>query len=362
MTYRIGLLEGDFIGPEIIRQAVKVLKACAARFSYDFELIHLPVSGEAYDLYGEPLPQSTIDGAKSCHALLKGPFGGPAEELNHPKWAGVETRALLPLRKIFNLYTNLRETKIYPPLVNLSPLKPEYLRGVNILIVRELVSGIYFGEKGERTIGGERQFYDVESYSESEIARIAKTAFELARARRGKVTLVAKSNVLKSSVLWREVTEEVRGGFPDVTFDYLHVDNAAMQCVLNPAQFDVILTSNMFGDILSDEVSVLSGSIGLFPSASLNGTDFGLYEPIHGSAPAIAGQNIANPLSAILCVPLLFTHTIHDAAAAKAVEDAVERVLEEGYRTKDLFREGDDPRKLLGTEELGDLLAGMIGE
>ena len=360
MTYKIGLLEGDFIGPEIIRQAVKVLKACAARYRHNFELIHLPVSGEAYDLYGEVLPQSTVDGAKACHALLKGPFGGPTEEISHPKWAGVETKALLPLRKIFNLYANLRETKIYPPLINLSPLKAEYLQGVNILIVRELVSGIYFGEKGERTVNGERQFYDVESYSESEIARIARTAFELARTRRNKVTLVAKSNVLKSSVLWREVTEEVRRDYPGVDFDYLHVDNAAMQCVLKPSQFDVILTSNMFGDILSDEVSVLSGSIGLFPSASLNGTDFGLYEPIHGSAPDIAGKNIANPLSAILCVPLLFRHTIHDEAAAQAVDGAVARALEAGYRTKDLFREGDDRQKLLGTEEMGDLIAGMI--
>ncbi|MCL2351073.1 MAG: 3-isopropylmalate dehydrogenase [Firmicutes bacterium] len=357
MTYRIGLLEGDYIGPEIIRQAVKALKACGRRFGYEFELVRLPVSGEAYDLYGEPLPQSTVEAAKTCHALLKGPFGGPTEEINHPKWAGVEAKALLPLRKIFNLYTNLRETKIYRPLINLSPLKPEYLENVGILIVRELVSGIYFGEKGERIVNGERQFYDVEAYAESEIARVAKVAFETARARRNKVTLVAKSNVLRSSALWREVVEDVRRAYADVEFDYMHVDNAAMQCVLNPAQFDVILTSNMFGDILSDEVSVLSGSIGLFPSASLNGTDFGLYEPIHGSAPSIAGKNIANPLSAILCVPLLFTHTVHDAKAAAAVDAAVEKALEDGYRTKDLFRDGDDPEKLLGTEEFGDLIA-----
>jgi len=359
-SFKIGVLPGDYIGPEIVAEAVKVLDSAAKKFGYEFEYSHLEISGEAYDKYGEHLPQITIDKAKQCDALLKGPFGGPPELLNDPKWADVEKNAILPLRSIFDFYTNLREVKVYDSLINLSPLKKPYVEGVNILIVRELVSGIYFGEKGEDITNGERRFYDIESYTESEIRRIAIKAFELAGERRKKVTLVAKSNVLKSSVLWREVVDDVCKDFPDIELDYMHVDNAAMQLILNPGQFDVLLTSNMFGDILSDEASVLSGSIGLFPSVSLNGTNFALYEPIHGSAPSIAGQNIANPMSAIMCLPLMFKYSFNDDNAAKGIEKAILKFFADGYRTKDLFREGDDPAKLVGTKETGDLVADFI--
>jgi 3-isopropylmalate dehydrogenase len=357
MTYKIGVLEGDYIGPEIMREALKVLNLVSQKYDYGFEVIKLEASGSAYDKYGEHLPQVTIKKASECHALLKGPFGGPPEQLNHPKWSGVEKEAILPLRKIFNLYMNLRETKIYEPILNLSPIKPHLLEGVNILMVRELVSGIYFGEKADRIVNGERECYDVESYTESEIRRIALQAFKLAMKRNKKVTLVAKSNILKSSVLWREVVSSISTNYPDVVYDYMHVDNASMQLILNPKQFDVILTSNMFGDILSDEASVLSGSIGLFPSASLGDSSFGLYEPIHGSAPSIANQNKANPISAILCIALLMRYTFKDEKAAQAVESSVNEVLKAGYRTMDLFNDGDDNDKLLGTIEIGDKIA-----
>lgn len=359
----IGVLEGDYIGPEIIKEALKILKVIEENNDkHQFEIVSLEASGKAYDRYGSHLPASTLVKAGKCHALIKGPFGGPPEELNHPKWSGVEQEAILPLRKHFNLYTNLRETKIFESLLHLSPIKEHIIRKVDILIVRELTSGIYFGEKKERFINNEREFSDLEAYSESEIRRIAIKAFEFARKRRKKVTLVAKSNVLKSSVLWREVVNQVAKSYPDIENDYLHVDNAAMQLILNPKQFDVILTNNIFGDILSDEASVLLGSIGLLPSASLGDSNFGLYEPIHGSAPSIAGQNIANPISAILCIALMLKYTFNNENEAALIENAVRRTLELGYRTKDLFTEEDDPQKLLGTEEMGDLIAKTLKE
>jgi len=360
MPYKLGIMQGDYIGPEITAEALKVLNAASAKYGVPLEYENLPASGEAYDLYGEHLPKSTLKKAAECDALLKGPFGGPTDQLNHPKWMDVEKNALLPLRKHFNFYANFRETKVYPSLIGLSPLKQQYIDGVNILIVRELVSGIYFGEKGERTVNSEREFYDVESYRESEIRRIAMKAFEAAEKRKGKITLVAKSNVLKSSVLWREVVGEVRFLFPGVAFDYMHVDNAAMQLMLNPKQFDVILTSNMFGDILSDEVSVLSGSIGLFPSVSIGDGPFALYEPIHGSAPDLAGKNAANPLSAILCIPLLFRHTVGNERIALDIEKAIQITLSQGYRTRDLAIPDDDRGKILGTREMGDKIAEVL--
>lgn len=354
---KIGVLEGDYIGPEITREAIKVLQVIARRFNLDCELVYLEASGVAYDKYGSHLPDHTVEAARTCDALLKGPFGGPPEELNHPKWSGVEQGAILPLRKHFNLYTNLRETKVFPALLSLSPMKPHLLENVNILIVRELVSGIYFGPKHQGTEGGERVSSDLEIYRESEIRRIAIRAFEHARTRQKKLTLVAKSNVLVSSILWREVVGEVAQAYTDVTYDYLHVDNAAMQLILNPRQFDVILTSNLFGDILSDEASVIPGSIGLMPSASLGDGKFGLYEPIHGSAPSIAGQNIANPISAILSVAAMLRYTFDQFEAAHAIESAIADAFAAGYRTKDLFASQDNPQKLLGTKEFGDLLA-----
>ncbi|WJH35036.1 3-isopropylmalate dehydrogenase [Paenibacillus sp. CC-CFT747] len=358
---KIGVLPGDYIGPEITKEALKVLNALEKKYDWQFDIVHLEASGEAYDKYGVHLPEETLRKAAECAALLKGPFGGPPEELNHPKWSGVEQGAILPLRKHFNLFTNLRESKVFDSLIHLSPIKKEVVAGIDILIVRELTSGIYFGEKGERTVDGEREYFDVEAYKESEIERIAIKSFEYAQQRRNKVTLVAKSNVLKSSVLWREVVNKVAKDYPGVTLDYMHVDNAAMQLILNPGQFDVILTSNMFGDILSDEASVLLGSIGLLPSASLGESKFGLYEPIHGSAPSIAGQNIANPISSILCIALLLRFSLDKPEQADEVEAAVARALAEGYRTKDLYQEAhDDASKLVGTVEMGDIITSYI--
>jgi 3-isopropylmalate dehydrogenase len=360
MNNKIGVMPGDYIGPEIMAQAIKVLNSIAEHCNLTFDLQELDASGTAYDKYGTPLPQSTLDAASTCAALLKGPFGGPPEEINHPKWSGVEQGAILPLRKHFNLYTNLREMKVFNTLIHLSPLKPDLVKDANILIVRELISGMYFGPKNERIVDGEREFSDTEVYRESEIRRIAIKAYGYARERRKKVTLVAKSNVLKSSVLWREVVNDVAKTYPDVTSDYLHVDNASMQIILNPRQFDVVLTSNMFGDILSDEASVLSGSIGLFPSASLGDSPFGLYEPIHGSAPSIAGKNIANPLSAILCIPLMLRYSFAMPTEAAMIDRAVEKTLELGYRTKDLATDKDEASKILGTKEYGDIVVEQL--
>ncbi|OUM94999.1 MAG: 3-isopropylmalate dehydrogenase [Thermobacillus sp. ZCTH02-B1] len=355
----IGVLPGDYIGPEITREALKVLDAINRKYGWDIRTVHLEASGEAYDKYGKHLPDHTLEKAATCDALLKGPFGGPPEELHHPKWSGVEQGAILPLRKHFDLFMNLRETKVYPSLIQHSPIKEDIVADTNILIVRELTSGIYFGKKEERIVDNEREYSDVEAYRESEIRRIALRAFEIARNRRKKVTLVAKSNVLKSSVLWREVVQEVAKDFPDVVLDYMHVDNAAMQLILNPRQFDVILTNNMFGDILSDEASVLSGSIGLLPSASLGSSTFGLYEPIHGSAPSIAGKNIANPISAILCIALMLRYTFDKEQQAQEIENAVEKVLEQGYRTADLVQ-GRPDVQVVGTDRMGDLITKQI--
>lgn len=364
--FKIGVLNGDYIGPEIVAEAIKVIDRVATRYHHTYDLEYLEASGEAYDKYGEHLPQITLDRASQCDALLKGPFGGPPEELNHPKWAGVEQGAILPLRKHFNLYTNLRETRVLPALEDLSPIRPEIVRGIDLLIVRELTSGIYFGPKNRQIVDGEREASDLEIYRESEIRRIAEKAFGYAERRRNKVTLVAKSNVLVSSVLWREVTAEVAAQHPSVTLDYLHVDNAAMQLVLNPKQFDVILTNNIFGDILSDEASVRSGSIGLFPSASLGDTGFGLYEPIHGSAPSIAGQDVANPISAILSAALMWRYSFGLEEEAAQIEQAVSQVLVEGYRTADLFSAQSGARrddlKAVGTRQMGDLIAERVAK
>ena len=375
---KIGVLQGDYIGPEITAEAVKILNTVKNKYDFDIELEYIEASGEAYDKYGEVLPQISVDKCKNCDVLLKGPFGGPTELLNDPKWRNIEKEALLPLRKIFDLYTNLRYVKTIPELLDFSNVKREVIDGVDILIVRELVSGIYFGEHGERqTENHGRECYDVESYNEFEIERIAKRAFEFALKRNKKVTLIGKSNILSTSVLWRETVNKVAIKYPGVMLDYMHVDNASMQLILNPKQFDVILTTNMFGDILSDEASVLSGSIGLFPSASLGEDNFGLYEPIHGSAPAIAGKNIANPISSILCVSMMFEYSFGRPDIAKNIENAVNKTLAQGYRTADIAVGRDAPgapsekiisnripgapsEKPVGTTEMGNIIRGNI--
>lgn len=354
MSVIIGILEGDYIGPEITREAVKVLKQVTDHARLDVDLRYLEISGEAYDKYGTPLPDHTLEAAERCDALLKGPFGGPAEEVHHPKWSGIEQKTVLRLRKHFNLFTNLRPVRVIPGLEYLSPLKSRHIQGVDMVIVRELLGGIYFGPKKEETIEGERVYADTEIYRESEIRRIAIRAFDYARRRNRKMTLVAKSNILTSSILWRDVIDEVASDYPDVETDYLHIDNASMQLILDARSFDIILTSNLMGDILSDEAAVLVGSIGLLPSASLGDGTFGLYEPIHGSAPSIANQDLANPISSILCVALMLRYTFEEEALARAVEQAVESVLEEGYRTIDLMQDQDDPSKQLGTTAFGN--------
>jgi len=366
---KIGVLKGDYIGPEITGEAIKVLEVIKQKYNYNCELEYIEASGEAYDKYGEALPQISIEKCKSCDVLLKGPFGGPTELINDPKWRDIEKKALLPLRKIFDLYTNLRYVKTIPELLDFSNVKREVIDGVDILIVRELVSGIYFGERGERQTKYGRECYDVESYNEFEIGRIAKRAFEFALKRNKKVALIGKSNILTSSVLWREVANKVAQDYPGVILDYMHVDNASMQLILNPKQFDVILTTNMFGDILSDEASVLSGSIGLFPSASLGENNFGLYEPIHGSAPAIAGKNIANPISSILCLSMMFEYSLKRPDIAQNIEDAVNKTLKQGYRTADIvgrdaineLRSFHAPMiNPIGTVEMGEKIRGNI--
>ncbi len=364
-TFTVAVLPGDYIGPEVIAEAVRVLEAAGRRFGHSFAFREALAGGAAYDRFGEHLPDSTIATCEQSDAILKGPFGGPTSEVNHPKWQGVETRALLPIRKHFDLFMNLRPVIVPEALAALSPLKEEVVRGTDILIVRELTSGIYFGAKGERTVEGpherpEREVFDTESYREHEVDRVARAAFRLASARpRRKVTLVAKSNVMSSGVFWREVVDRVAVDFPDVALDYLHVDNASMQLILNPRQFDVLLTSNLFGDILSDEASVLPGSIGLVPSASINEKGFGLYEPIHGSAPDIAGQGKANPVATILSAAMMLRLSFDLPDAARAVEQAVDRVLADGARTADLARPGE---ALVTTQEMGERIAALVDQ
>jgi len=358
MNFRIALLRGDGIGPEVADEALRVLQAVGRRFGHEFQFVEAYAGGEAWDRYGEHLPEVTLEACRAADAILKGPFGGPTSELNHPKWQGVEQVAILGLRRAFDLFMNLRPVAVYPEMVALSPLRPEVVAGADMLIVRELTSGIYFGEQGERIVEGERQVYDTEAYRQSEIARITHGAFQVARARRKHVTLVAKSNVLNSSVFWREVFGEIAPEYPDVTHDYLHVDNASMQIVTNPRQFDVLLTNNIFGDILSDEASVLAGSLGMLGSASLNARGFGMYEPVHGSAPDIAGQGKANPVAMVLSAAMMLRLSFKLAAEADAVEAAVRRALADGLRTPDIAGAGGE---VVSTQRMGEAIEAGLG-
>jgi 3-isopropylmalate dehydrogenase len=343
-------------------EARKVLDAVAERFGHTFTYTEALAGGAAYDATGDHLPQSTLDTCAAADAVLKGPFGGPTSEVNHPKWQGVEQNAILPLRKYFDLYLNIRPVVVPDALVPLSPVKEEVVRDTDMLILRELISGIYFGPRGDREVEGphekpEREVWDTELYRTSEIERMARDAFRLAQGRRNKVTLISKSNVLSTGVFWREVVQEVAKEYPDVTLDYQHVDNASMQLITNPRQYDVMLTSNIIGDILSDEASVLPGSIGLVPSASLNEKGFGLYEPIHGSAPDIAGQGKVNPISMILSAAMMLRLSFNLPEAALAVENAVDQVLSEGARTGDIARSGE---AIISTQEMGTRIAEAI--
>lgn len=339
MTKQIAVLQGDGIGPEIIGQAVKVLdklieQGLDARYEYGL------LGGSAYDAHGSPYPEATQTLCRKADAVLLGAVGGP--QYDNLERSVRPERGLLAIRKDLNLFANLRPAILYPELANASTLKPEVVSGLDILIVRELTGDIYFGEpRGIRTLeNGEKEGYNTMKYSESEIRRIAKVAFEAAQKRGKKLCSVDKANVLETTEFWKQIFTEVAAQYPDVELTHMYVDNAAMQLVKAPKQFDVIATGNIFGDILSDQASMLTGSIGMLPSASLNDTGKGLYEPSHGSAPDIAGQNKANPLATILSLAMLLRYSLNDEARATQVEQAVQKVLQQGLRTGDIFEIG----------------------
>jgi 3-isopropylmalate dehydrogenase len=353
--FKIAVLPGDGIGVEIVPQAVKALQAISEKYGHTFDFTEALVGGAAYDAQGHPLPEATLALCEGSDAVLLGAIGGPKWD-NLPVELRPELGALLPLRKELALYANLRPCIIFPPLMHASTLKEEILQGVDILVIRELTGGIYFGEKSrEKTAEGQKAT-DVLTYSTYEIERIVRFAFDAARQRTGRLCSVDKANVLESSRLWRETVMDISPEYADVEVTHMYVDNCSMQLIRNPRQFDVIVTENMFGDILTDEASMLTGSIGMLPSASIGG-EVGLYEPAHGSAPDIAGQNKANPLATILSAGMLLRYSLKLEKEAQAIEQAVRQVIDEGYRTPDLVQPG---MKILGTNEIGDVVAQTI--
>lgn len=356
MNYKIAVVPGDGIGPEVIQQALRVLDKIGETYNHTFEYTKVLAGGAAIDATGACLPQETIDICKSSDAVLLGAVGGW-------KWDSLPgdqrpERALLGLRKELGLFANIRPAILFEELAQACPLKPEIIQGgLDLVVVRELTGGIYFGEKGFKDTDLGPAAYDVEMYAEEEVRRIAEVAFDMAMKRNKKVTSVDKANVLESSRLWRRVVAEVAKDYPEVELNNLYVDNTAMQMVLNPKQFDVVVTSNIFGDILSDEASQITGSIGMLPSASLAKGNFGMYEPVHGSAPDIAGQNKANPMATILSAAMMLRYTFGLSQEADAIESAVKKVLADGYRTPDLMANGG---KEIGTKEAGDLIVAAI--
>ncbi len=359
-NYKIGVIKGDGIGPEIVQQAQKVLDAAGSKYNFTLSYTDILMGGASIDACGEPLTQEAVDAAKASDAVLMGSIGGDAKT---SPWYQLPPQkrpeaGLLKIRKELGLFANLRPAYLYEELRSACPLREDIsAKGFDMLIMRELTGGLYFGERHTEEKDGLRTAVDTLSYNEEEIRRIAVKGFEVAAKRRGKVTSVDKANVLDSSRLWRSVVEEVAKDYPQVTLEHMLVDNCAMQLVRDPSQFDVILTENMFGDILSDEASMVTGSIGMLSSASLNETKFGLYEPSHGSAPDIAGQNIANPIATILSAAMMLRYSLDEDAAADAIENAVRQVLKDGYRTGDIWSEGCEKT---GTEEMGDLIARNI--
>ncbi len=360
MEYKIALIPGDGIGPEIVAEAKKVLDRVCEKYSHKFSYTEVLLGGASIDAHGVPLTEEAIAQAKASDAVLMGSIGGDAKT---SPWYKLEPSkrpeaGLLAIRKALNLFANLRPAYLYNELRDACPLRDEIIGdGFDMIIVRELTGGLYFGARKTTEENGVRTAVDTLFYNENEIRRIAIKAFEIARKRRNKVTSVDKANVLDSSRLWRSVVEDVAKDYPDVTLEHMLVDNCAMQLVRDPKQFDVILTENMFGDILSDEASMVTGSIGMLSSASLNETKLGLYEPSHGSAPDIAGQNKANPIATILSAAMMLRYSLDLDKEADAVETAVQKVLTEGYRTGDIMSDGC---KLVGTKEMGDLIADAI--
>lgn len=353
---KIAVLPGDGIGQEVTKEAVKVLQAVGEKFGHKFVLQEGLVGGTAYDETGVPLPQETLKICQDSQAILLGAVGGS-------KWDDLPPHlrpesALLALRKNFDLFANLRPIILFPPLLDASPIKKRILKGTDIIIVRELTGGLYFGQpKERRKINDEIVAIDSMVYSESEIERIARVAFQIARGRRKILHSVDKANILETSRLWREVVNDVAKEYPDVTLHHLYVDNASMQLIKNPRQFDVILTENTFGDILSDEAAMLTGSIGMLPSASIRGDGFGMYEPVHGSAPDIAGKGIANPIATILSSAMMLRYSFQLEKEATAIEEAVKKVLELGYRTPDIMSRG---KTIVSTQEMGEKIAENI--
>jgi 3-isopropylmalate dehydrogenase len=351
-SYKITLIKGDGIGPEIVDEAVKVLDAVASCCDINFEYDEALMGGIAYDITGDPLPQETITKSLNCDAVLFGAIGGEKWD-SLPREKRPES-GLLRFRKELGVYANLRPAVVYDELINASSLKPEIIKGVDIMVVRELIGGIYFGEPKGRT---DEKGWNTMVYTRDEILRIAHQAFRIAQKREKRVCSIDKANVLDVSQLWREVVTEVSKEYPDVELSHMYVDNAAMQLVLNPKQFDVMLTGNIFGDILSDEASMLCGSIGLLPSASV-GEKIGVYEPIHGSAPDIAGQGIANPIATISSASMMLRYALGESVAADKIDNAIKRVLSEGYRTGDLAQ--FDAKEVCSTSEIGSIIANYI--
>lgn len=352
--YNIALIKGDGIGPEIADEAVKVLDALSANEEFEFSYDDYLLGGAAYDLLGTPLPKETIDGCKKADAVLFGAIGGEKWD-NLPRNLRPES-GLLGLREALGVYANLRPAMVYDELIELSTLKSEILHDVDILVVRELTGGIYFGKPRLKT---EDEAYNTMIYSRDEIRRIAKIAFESAQKRRKTLHSIDKANVLEVSQLWREVVEEMAKDYPEVKLSHMYVDNAAMQLLRNPRQFDVILTPNLFGDILSDEASMVCGSIGLLPSASIGGS-VGIYEPIHGSAPDIAGQGISNPTAMILSAAMMLRYSFNEEKAALRIENAIKNALQAGYRTRDLSSK--DAKEICSTSEFGSIIAEILSK
>ncbi len=348
-NYTIGVIKGDGIGPEIVDEAIKVLDAVAVLEDINFDYKEMLMGGIAIDETGVPLPEETIQGVKQCDAVLFGAIGGS-------KWDGVERHlrpesGLLALRKEMGTFANLRPATVYDELVNASTLKPEILKGVDIMVVRELTGGIYFGQPREQH---QDKAFNTMIYTREEVLRIAKVAFEIAMKRDKRLCSVDKANVLEVSQFWRDIVEEVAADYPEVALSHMYVDNAAMQLIREPKQFDVILTGNIFGDILSDAASMLSGSIGLLPSAS-TGEGVGLFEPIHGSAPDIAGQGIANPIATIASAAMMLRYALNEQSAADRIDEAIKLALSEGYRTGDIG--AYDAKEICATEEMGSIIA-----
>ena len=350
--YNICIIKGDGIGPEIVDEAIKVLDTVSSKFEFELNYEHVLLGGEAIDVLGSPIPNETLEAALNSDAVLLGAIGGP-------KWDNLERNlrpesGLLKLRKGLGAFANLRPAIVFDELVDASTIKPDVLKGVDMLVVRELTGGLYFGQPRKKE---ENSAYNTMVYSKEEIERIAEVAFEAALKRSKKVTLVDKANVLETSQLWREVVANVAKKYADVRLDYMYVDNAAMQMVKDPKQFDVLLTENLFGDILSDEASMICGSIGLLPSASIGGK-VGIFEPIHGSAPDIAKQGIANPIATILSAAMMLKYAFGEHQAAKAIEEAVKKALKDGYRTKDIANY--EAKEVCTTGDMGSIISNYI--